>query len=83
MPVIIKMREIQGRSRGFAKTLQQPAVTISMFLQVEYKKDLENSKGHSINFCETPQFQNAAKVGKFASDVSDIFEQSWNENTLL
>lgn len=76
MPVIIKMREIQGRTRGFAKTLQQPAVTISMFLQVEYKKDLENSKGHSINFCETPQFQNAAKVGKFASDVSDIFEQS-------
>lgn len=77
------MREIQGRSRAFAKTLQQPAVTISMFLQVEYKKDLENSKGHSINFCETPQFQNAAKVGKFASDVSDIFDQSWNENTLL
>lgn len=39
--------------------------------QVEYKKDLENTKGHSINFCETPQFQNAAKVAKFTSDVSD------------
>ncbi len=38
--------------------------------QVEYKKDLENTKGHSINFCETPQFQNAAKVAKFTSDVS-------------
>ncbi|XP_017293968.1 nebulin-related-anchoring protein [Kryptolebias marmoratus] len=36
--------------------------------EVEYKKDLENSKGHSINFCETPQFQTAAKVAKFTSD---------------
>ncbi|XP_061666279.1 nebulin-related-anchoring protein isoform X2 [Syngnathoides biaculeatus] len=36
--------------------------------EVEYKKDLENSKGHSINFCETPQFQNATKVAKFTSD---------------
>uniref|UniRef100_A0A3Q3KPX8 LIM zinc-binding domain-containing protein n=1 Tax=Monopterus albus TaxID=43700 RepID=A0A3Q3KPX8_MONAL len=36
--------------------------------EVEYKRDLENSKGHSINFCETPQFQNAAKVAKFTSD---------------
>ncbi|XP_055085851.1 nebulin-related-anchoring protein [Periophthalmus magnuspinnatus] len=36
--------------------------------EVEYKKDLENTKGHSINFCETPQFQNAAKVAKFTSD---------------
>ncbi|XP_072311964.1 nebulin-related-anchoring protein isoform X2 [Eucyclogobius newberryi] len=36
--------------------------------EVEYKKDLENSKGHSINFCETPQFQNAAKIAKFTSD---------------
>ncbi|TKC53580.1 hypothetical protein EI555_015531 [Monodon monoceros] len=25
---------------------------------VEYKKDLESSKGHSINYCETPQFRN-------------------------
>ncbi|XP_075948940.1 nebulin-related-anchoring protein [Anarhichas minor] len=36
--------------------------------EVEYKKDLENTKGHSINFCETPQFQNAAKIAKFTSD---------------
>ncbi|XP_034564098.1 nebulin-related-anchoring protein [Notolabrus celidotus] len=36
--------------------------------EVEYKKDLENTKGHSINFCETPQFQNAAKVAQFTSD---------------
>lgn len=41
-----------------------------MSYQVEYKKDLENTKGHSINFCETPQFQNAAKMAKFTSDVS-------------
>ncbi|XP_056153410.1 nebulin-related-anchoring protein isoform X2 [Lampris incognitus] len=36
--------------------------------EVEYKKDLENTKGHSINFCETPQFKNAVKVAKFTSD---------------
>ncbi|KAM6951259.1 nebulin-related-anchoring protein [Aplochiton taeniatus] len=36
--------------------------------EVEYRKDLENNKGHSINYCETPQFKNASKVAKFASD---------------
>ncbi|XP_035002704.2 nebulin-related-anchoring protein isoform X1 [Hippoglossus stenolepis] len=36
--------------------------------EVEYKKDLENTKGHSINFCDTPQFHNAAKIAKFTSD---------------
>ncbi|CAL8281825.1 unnamed protein product [Merluccius merluccius] len=36
--------------------------------EVEYKKDLEHSKGHSINFCETPQFKNHAKVANFTSD---------------
>lgn len=46
----------------------------TVFLQVEYKKDLENTKGHSINFCDTPQFQNAAKVAQFTSDVSDLFD---------
>lgn len=44
-------------------------IMINILQQVEYKKDLENTKGHSINFCETPQFQNAAKVAKFTSDV--------------
>ncbi|CAL8259772.1 unnamed protein product [Arctogadus glacialis] len=34
----------------------------------EYKKDLEHSKGHSINFCDTPQFKNHAKVANFTSD---------------
>lgn len=55
---------------------QTTALTFNISLQVEYKKDLENTKGHSINFCETPQFQNAAKVAKFTSDVSirpDLF----------
>lgn len=60
------MRELRGGSGGLPTTCCNSAS-----LQVEYKKDLENSKGHSINFCETPQFQNAAKVGRFASDVSD------------
>lgn len=36
---------------------------------MEYKKDLEHTKGHSINFCETPQFKNAAKMAQFTSDV--------------
>ncbi|XP_020843745.1 nebulin-related-anchoring protein isoform X2 [Phascolarctos cinereus] len=36
--------------------------------EVEYKKGLENSKGHSINYCETPQFRNVSKISKFTSD---------------
>ena len=76
MPINVWKRERYKEEQGFAKTLPLPAVTISVFLQVEYKKDLENSKGHSINFCETPQFQNAAKVGRFASDVSNISDWS-------
>lgn len=53
-----------------------------MYRQVEYKKDLENTKGHSINFCETPQFQNAAKVAKFTSDVSTkrLQTKHYNDN---
>jgi len=39
-------------------------------IQVEYKKDLENTKGHSINYCETPQFKNVSKIAKYTSDVS-------------
>lgn len=48
-------------------------LTLCIFNQVEYRKDLENIKGHSINFCETPQFHNAAKAAKFASDVGVSF----------
>lgn len=39
-------------------------------IQVEYKKDLENTKGHSINYCETPQFKNVSKIAQYTSDVS-------------
>lgn len=64
----------QGNRRPLApravQTAEFVAVTLDISSQVEYRKDLENSKGHSINFCETPQFQNAAKVAKFTSDVS-------------
>ncbi|KAH0506999.1 Nebulin-related-anchoring protein [Microtus ochrogaster] len=36
--------------------------------EVEYKKDLEGIRGHSINYCETPQFRNVSKISKFTSD---------------
>lgn len=38
--------------------------------KVEYKKDLENNKGYSMNYCDTPQFKNISKTSKFTSDVS-------------
>ncbi|XP_053722594.1 nebulin-related-anchoring protein isoform X2 [Synchiropus splendidus] len=47
---------------SLAKKAQQNASDVG------YRKDLETAKSHSINFCETPQFQNAAKVAKFMSD---------------
>uniref|UniRef100_A0A8C2ELQ6 Nebulin-related anchoring protein n=1 Tax=Cyprinus carpio TaxID=7962 RepID=A0A8C2ELQ6_CYPCA len=37
-------------------------------IQVEYKKDHETTKGHSINYCETPQFKNVSKIAKYTSD---------------
>ncbi|XP_028989639.1 nebulin-related-anchoring protein isoform X2 [Betta splendens] len=49
-------------------SLQNARKINKLVSEVEYKKDLENTKGHSINFCDTPQFQNAAKVAKFTSD---------------
>lgn len=44
---------------------------LSSTFQVEYRKDLENTKGHSINYCETPQFKNVSKIAKYTSDVRD------------
>lgn len=38
--------------------------------KVEYKKDLENNRGYSMNYCDTPQFKNVSKISKFTSDVS-------------
>uniref|UniRef100_A0A8C1USM5 Nebulin-related anchoring protein n=1 Tax=Cyprinus carpio TaxID=7962 RepID=A0A8C1USM5_CYPCA len=40
----------------------------SVILDVEYKKDHETTKGHSINYCETPQFKNVSKIAKYTSD---------------
>ncbi|XP_038678189.1 LOW QUALITY PROTEIN: nebulin-related-anchoring protein [Scyliorhinus canicula] len=37
--------------------------------EIEYKKDLDTCKGYSINYCETPQFKNIAKLSKFTSDL--------------
>lgn len=38
--------------------------------KVEYKKDLGNNRGYSMNYCDTPQFKNVSKISKFTSDVS-------------
>uniref|UniRef100_A0A4W3I3J4 Nebulin-related anchoring protein n=1 Tax=Callorhinchus milii TaxID=7868 RepID=A0A4W3I3J4_CALMI len=40
-----------------------------LFSEKKYKKDLEASKGYSVNYCETPQFKNDAKLSKFTSDL--------------
>ncbi|XP_012670070.2 nebulin-related-anchoring protein [Clupea harengus] len=39
-----------------------------MCSEVEYRKDLETNKGHSINYCDTPQFKSSSKAAKFSSD---------------
>ncbi|PKU28146.1 hypothetical protein llap_21550 [Limosa lapponica baueri] len=41
---------------------------------VEYKKDLGNNSGYSMNYCETPQFKNVSKISKFTSDISVCWE---------
>uniref|UniRef100_A0A6Q2YQJ6 LIM zinc-binding domain-containing protein n=1 Tax=Esox lucius TaxID=8010 RepID=A0A6Q2YQJ6_ESOLU len=33
-----------------------------------FSQDLENTKGHSINYCDTPQYKNASKAAMFTSD---------------
>ncbi|XP_038966046.1 nebulin-related-anchoring protein isoform X4 [Rattus norvegicus] len=48
--------------------LQRAQNVSKLVSEVEYKKGLENSKGHSINYCETPQFRNVSKISKFTSD---------------
>lgn len=37
--------------------------------KVEYKKDLGNNRGYSINYCDTPQFKNVSKISKYTSDI--------------
>lgn len=48
-----------------------PYLSLVYFVtKVEYKKDLENNRGYSMNYCDTPQFKNVSKISKFTSDVS-------------
>uniref|UniRef100_A0A8C5PME4 Nebulin related anchoring protein n=1 Tax=Leptobrachium leishanense TaxID=445787 RepID=A0A8C5PME4_9ANUR len=50
-------------------TLKQAQNVNKLVSEVEYKKDWEHSKGHSINYCETPQFKNVSNISKFTSDL--------------
>ncbi|KAM7169552.1 nebulin-related-anchoring protein [Macrochelys suwanniensis] len=49
--------------------LKQAQNVNKLVSEVKYKKALENSKGHSINYCETPQFKNVSKISKYTSDL--------------
>nr|XP_028586062.1 nebulin-related-anchoring protein isoform X1 [Podarcis muralis] len=49
--------------------LKQAQNVNKLYSEVGYKKDLESSKGHSINYCETPQFRNDSKNSKYTSDL--------------
>ncbi|KAM9326442.1 nebulin-related-anchoring protein [Gastrophryne carolinensis] len=50
-------------------TLKQAQNVNKLVSEIGYKKDLEHSRGHSINYCETPQFQNVNKISKYTSDL--------------
>ncbi|XP_073451972.1 nebulin-related-anchoring protein [Aquarana catesbeiana] len=50
-------------------TMKQAQNVNKLVSEVGYRKDLEHSKGHSINYCETPQFQSANKISKYTSDL--------------
>ncbi|XP_014401853.1 PREDICTED: nebulin-related-anchoring protein isoform X8 [Myotis brandtii] len=74
----IKYRQDFNRMKGAAHYHSLPAQdnlvlkraqsVNKLVSEVEYKKDHESSKGHSINYCETPQFRNMSKISKFTSD---------------
>uniref|UniRef100_G1P101 Nebulin related anchoring protein n=1 Tax=Myotis lucifugus TaxID=59463 RepID=G1P101_MYOLU len=74
----IKYRQDFNRMKGAAHYHSLPAQdnlvlkraqsVNKLVSEVEYKKDHESSKGHSINYCETPQFRNVSKISKFTSD---------------
>ncbi|NWJ09658.1 NRAP protein, partial [Crypturellus undulatus] len=49
--------------------LKQAQSVNKLVSEVEYKKDRENNRGHSINYCETPQFKNVSKISKYTSDL--------------
>ncbi|KAA0725070.1 Nebulin-related-anchoring protein [Triplophysa tibetana] len=63
----------QQKGKGSFPAMITPAYQMAkkahdMASNVEYKKDLETTKGHSINYCETPQFKNVSKIAKYTSD---------------
>ncbi|XP_045438074.1 nebulin-related-anchoring protein isoform X10 [Pipistrellus kuhlii] len=74
----IKYRQDFSRMKGAAQFHSLPAQdnlvlkraqsVNKLVSEVEYKKEHESSKGHSINYCETPQFRNVSKISKFTSD---------------
>ncbi|XP_069835866.1 nebulin-related-anchoring protein isoform X2 [Dendropsophus ebraccatus] len=75
----IKYKKDLSKMRGAAQyhtlaaednlTLKQAQNVNKLVSEVGYKKDLESSKGHSINYCETPQFKNVNKISKYTSDL--------------
>ncbi|KAM8923754.1 nebulin-related-anchoring protein isoform 2-T2 [Pelodytes ibericus] len=50
-------------------SLKQAQNVNKLVSEVEYKKEWEHSKGHSINYCETPQFKNVSNISKYSSDL--------------
>ncbi|XP_053524433.1 nebulin-related-anchoring protein isoform X6 [Artibeus jamaicensis] len=74
----IKYRQDFNRMKGAAHYHSLPAQdnlvlkraqsVNKLVSEVEYKKGLESSKGHSINYCDTPQFRNVSKISNFTSD---------------
>ncbi|XP_056627336.1 nebulin-related-anchoring protein [Triplophysa dalaica] len=63
----------QQKGKGSFPAMITPAYQMAkkahdMASNVEYKKDLVTTKGHSINYCETPQFKNVSKIAKYTSD---------------
>ncbi|KAG8544554.1 hypothetical protein GDO81_022270, partial [Engystomops pustulosus] len=75
----IKYKKDLSKMRGAAQyhtltaqdnlTLKQAQNVNKLVSEVGYKKDLESTHGHSINYCETPQFQNVNKISKYTSDL--------------
>ncbi|KAF6110369.1 nebulin related anchoring protein [Phyllostomus discolor] len=74
----IKYRQDFSRMKGAAHYHSLPAQdnlvlkraqsVNKLVSEVEYKKGLESSKGHSINYCDTPQFRSVSKISNFTSD---------------
>ncbi|XP_078268966.1 nebulin-related-anchoring protein [Rhinoraja longicauda] len=50
-------------------TMKRAQEVNKLVSEIGYRKDLAKSKGYSINYCETPQFKNIAKLSKFTSNL--------------